>query len=213
VPANQTHLVRSTSVIKSISYGASTLTYTTYDATATEGLHMSYNPVTITANGIALPHRTDLSQPGWTLDVATKTLKIYHAGATQIVINPASSGRLITQQQPVTDSIVSNEVKGNDEKKVSAAKNIVDEIKENRLVILPNPTSGSFALNYTTQENGKAVIRITDMSGKLVFTTNKNVNKGQNVIYMQTSAAWRRGVYIIVVTQDKNIQQGKLVYQ
>ena len=90
-PANQTHLVRSSSVIKNISYGTSTVSYTTYDNTSTEVLHISFNPVTITANGVVLPHRSDLSQPGWTLDVATKTLKIYHAGATQIVINPGSS--------------------------------------------------------------------------------------------------------------------------
>ena len=99
-PASQTHLVRSTSVIKNITYGVNTLSYTTFDTASTEVLHISFNPISITANGVVLPHRSDLSQPGWTLDIATKTLRIYHAAATQIVINPGVAGRMITQSMP-----------------------------------------------------------------------------------------------------------------
>lgn len=88
-PTNQTHLLRSTSIVKNISYGSNTVDYTTYDGDATEVLHVSFNPATITANGVVLPKRNDLSQPGWTLDVATKTLRIHHSGATQISISAA----------------------------------------------------------------------------------------------------------------------------
>jgi hypothetical protein len=85
-PANQTHMLRSSSVVKNISYGTNSVTYTTYEGTAKEVLHLNFMPVTITANGVALAKRTDLSQPGWTLDVATKTIRIYHVNAAQVSI-------------------------------------------------------------------------------------------------------------------------------
>jgi Concanavalin A-like lectin/glucanases superfamily/Bacterial Ig domain len=90
-PFNQTHLLRTSSVIKNISYGTNSVNYTTFDGTATEVLHVNFNPVTITANGVPLPQRSDLSQPGWTLDVNTKALRIYHVGATQIVISASAA--------------------------------------------------------------------------------------------------------------------------
>jgi Secretion system C-terminal sorting domain len=93
-PFNQTHLLRSSSVVKSIIYGLKSVDYVTYDATATDVLHVNFNPVTITADGVILPHRSDLSQPGWTLDAATKTLKIYHTSGTQISINTQAAGAL-----------------------------------------------------------------------------------------------------------------------
>jgi hypothetical protein len=87
VPFNQTHLLRSTSVVKNISYGISNVSYTTYDPTAVEVLHLNFNPVTVMADSIILPRRSDLNQPGWTLDVATKTLRIYHVIGTHISIS------------------------------------------------------------------------------------------------------------------------------
>jgi hypothetical protein len=93
-PSNQTHLLRSSSVVKNISYGANSVNYTTYDGNAVDVLHVNFNPSSVTADGVVLPKRSDLSQPGWTLDVATKTLKIYHTNATQISIS--SGGPPIT---------------------------------------------------------------------------------------------------------------------
>ena len=92
-PVNETHLLHSTSVIQNVSYAANGVSYTTYDGTSTEVLHMSFNPVVVTADGLPLQRRTDLNQPGWVLDVATKTLRIYHTGATQIVISSGEANR------------------------------------------------------------------------------------------------------------------------
>jgi hypothetical protein len=214
-PAYQTHLVRSSSVIKNISYGTNTVSYITYDSVATEVLHISFNPVTITANGVVLPHRSDLSQPGWTLDVATKTLKIYHNNATQIVINPPPpGGRLMVQKLPVNDSVTISQANISDEKnKNILANKTIDEVKDRELVILPNPSTGNFALNYIAQDEGKVLIRISNVEGKLVFATDKNVNKGENMIYLQSTPAWKPGVYLISVQQANVTQRGKLVYQ
>jgi hypothetical protein len=88
-PANQSHLVRSTSVVKNISYGMNAINYTTYNGTSTDVLLINFTPGVIKANGVILPRRTDLSQPGWTLDPAKKILRIYHKNASQISITSA----------------------------------------------------------------------------------------------------------------------------
>ena len=212
-PANQTHLVRSTSVIKNITYGANTLSYTTFDTASTEVLHISFNPVTITANGSVLPHRSDLTQPGWTLDVATKTLRIYHGAATQIVINPGSGSRLTGPMAPKVDSIAPVQTKVTEEKKTAVEIKPDNEVKATSLLIRPNPTTGNFAVDYTARERGKAIMTVTTLEGKLISTKNINVNAGQNIIYMQRSPAWKAGVYIISVQQGNIRRQEKLIYQ
>ena len=93
-PFSQTHLLRSGSVVKSITYGSGILSYATYDGSGNDVLHMNFTPLSVTADGVALLQRTDLSQAGWTLDVATKTMKIYHPGATQIVISSTPAAPL-----------------------------------------------------------------------------------------------------------------------
>ncbi len=96
-PANQTHLLRSSSVVQNISYGTNSVNYTTYNANSVEVLHVNFNPVTITVDGIVLPQRADLNQPGWTLDAATKTLKIYHNSGTQISISDNTSSSRVNE--------------------------------------------------------------------------------------------------------------------
>jgi hypothetical protein len=101
-PANQSHILRSTSVLKNVTYGTNNISYTTYNESSVDVLHVNFNPVTVTADGVALPHRSDLSQPGWTLDVATKALRIYHINSTQINISSSTipAGR-ISQTEPL----------------------------------------------------------------------------------------------------------------
>jgi hypothetical protein len=97
-PTNQTHLLRTTSVIKSIAYSTNSVTYTTYDPTSTEVVHLNFDPVSVTVDGMPLAQRSDLSQPGWTLDVATKTIKIYHVGGTQVTISTEAAPFIVRFQ-------------------------------------------------------------------------------------------------------------------
>jgi hypothetical protein len=85
-PPLENHLVRSTSVILSVSYLSGEVDYQTFDATSTDVLHLNFAPSQITADGNDLLQRTDLSQPGWTFDSATGVLRIYHVNSTQIRI-------------------------------------------------------------------------------------------------------------------------------
>ncbi|TMI68367.1 MAG: T9SS type A sorting domain-containing protein, partial [Bacteroidetes bacterium] len=209
-PASQTHLVQSNSVIKSITYGVNTLSYTTFNSSSTEVLHISYNPVSITVDGVEIPHRSDLSQPGWTLDIATKTLKIYHTSGTNIVINPGTGSRMITQASSNNDSVVVVTSKTSDVKRQMS--NTTPAI-ESGLMIMPNPAKGNFSLDYSTSNSGKVSVRITDAEGKIVFTTDRGVSKGHIIIPVQGHSSWRPGVYFITVQQGIMIQRKKLIYQ
>src|SRR5205085_10403723 len=113
----------------------------------------------------------------------TKTLKIYHTGSTQIIINPGSSGRLVTQTLPVRDSVSKNVVTG---QKQLAENNKTEKMAATDLLIMPNPTSGNFILNYTAIAGGKVLITITNMEGKPVYVSNNFVVKGENILHLQT---------------------------
>ncbi|QSQ26704.1 hypothetical protein JY651_18000 [Pyxidicoccus parkwayensis] len=89
-PAGQNHLLRSTSVVKSITYGpGNEVRYTTYDASATEVLRLAFVPSSVTAGGTALAQRTDLAADGWTFDTGNNALRIRHSTSGVIVISGA----------------------------------------------------------------------------------------------------------------------------
>ena len=77
---------------------ANSVSYTTYDGTATDVIHLNFDPVSVTANGVAWPNG-DLTQPAgpWT---RLTTIRIYHTGATQIVINGTAAARTVTNNTP-----------------------------------------------------------------------------------------------------------------
>jgi PKD repeat protein len=85
------------------------------------------------------------------------------------------------------------------------------EIKHEELVISPNPVTGNFSVSYSAAENGPVIIRISDISGRLVNTIHESVNRGQNIIYLQSLPAWKPGMYLISVQQANDIQHGKLI--
>lgn len=89
-PAGQNHLLRSTSVVKSVTYGpGNEVRYTTYDASATEVLRLAFVPSSVTAGGTALSQRTDLAADGWTFDPGNNALRIRHSNSGIIVISGA----------------------------------------------------------------------------------------------------------------------------
>jgi len=80
-PANESHLVGSSSVVTKISYGRGSVTYSTFDPQSTDILRLDFVPEFITANGKPLSRRNDLDQPGFVLDDSTRVLRIRHDDA------------------------------------------------------------------------------------------------------------------------------------
>jgi hypothetical protein len=91
-PSKESHLLRSTSVVPSVSYLPEEVNYLTFDADSTEVLRLNFTPRRITADGKELSNRSDLNQPGWAFDPQNGVLRIRHEGSHLIrVLGGANS--------------------------------------------------------------------------------------------------------------------------
>jgi len=82
-PANENHLVRSTSVVKSIVYRDDRIAYETFDKIATEIFRLAAAPRHVLADGQPLP------AAAWQHDKATGILRVRHDNASRIEIHLA----------------------------------------------------------------------------------------------------------------------------
>jgi hypothetical protein len=94
-PADESHLLGSSSVITKIRYGKSSITYSTFDPQSSEVLRLDFVPEFITADGKPLARRKesdasdgrrDPDQPGFIFDDSTRVLRIRHENARDIDI-------------------------------------------------------------------------------------------------------------------------------
>jgi glucose/arabinose dehydrogenase/PKD repeat protein len=85
------------------------------------------------------------------------------------------------------------------------------DIKSEGLVISPNPVTGNFSVSYTAADSGPVILRISDVNGKLINTIRESVNRGQNIIYLQSMPAWKSGIYLVSVQQGDDVQHGKFI--
>ena len=83
-PADESHLLGSSSVVTKISYGKGSVTYSTFDPQSSDVLRLDFVPEIIAANGKPLSVRKDLDQPGYMFDGATHVLRIRHDEAHDI---------------------------------------------------------------------------------------------------------------------------------
>ena len=83
-PADESHLLGSSSVVTKISYGKGSVTYSTFDPQSRDVLRLDFVPEFITADGKPLGRRKDLDQPGFVFDDSTRVLRIRHDDARDI---------------------------------------------------------------------------------------------------------------------------------
>lgn len=88
-PADENHLLESSSVVTAIGYGGSSVTYSTRLA-GTDVVKLTAAPSAVTSNGVAVPQVDDLSvvSSGYTWNAATQLLTLKHAGTAQVVTLP-----------------------------------------------------------------------------------------------------------------------------
>jgi hypothetical protein len=94
-PSDATHLAGSSSLVTSISYGPTTVSYTTQDPSS-DALRLTFVPQSVTADGTVLPMRADLAQTGWTYDAETGVLRIRHDDGTHVVVSAPEPAALAT---------------------------------------------------------------------------------------------------------------------
>jgi hypothetical protein len=83
-PADESHVLGSSSVVNKISYGKGSVTYSTFDPQSTDVLRLDFKPEFITANGKPLAQRKDLDGPGFSFDESSRVLRIRHDDARDI---------------------------------------------------------------------------------------------------------------------------------
>ena len=66
-------------------------------------------------------------------------------------------------------------------------------------------------MTYQSPEKDRVVIEIRDITGRLLHTLREDVNKGQNVIYIQNLPNWNSGIYFISVQNKDEIKQAKFI--
>ncbi len=87
-PAGENHLLKSTSVLKKISYQPKKISYTTYDPESNEVLRLVSKPKSITINGKVLANTKELAETGWTWKPLDEggVLKLRHSGGENVEI-------------------------------------------------------------------------------------------------------------------------------
>jgi hypothetical protein len=91
-PKGETHLLRSSSVVREISYQPQEVNYRTFDSESREVLKLNFAPGRVWVGGAGLPRRDNLTSPGWTFDGKEQVLRIYHrrGHSIRIVAAPKS---------------------------------------------------------------------------------------------------------------------------
>ena len=82
------------------------------------------------------------------------------------------------------------------------------------LQVAPNPFRSSLSLLYQSAETGNVTIRIFNVNGQQKLVKKASVNKGNNNITLTEVAQFASGIYVVQVTNDKNLHfTSKIVKQ
>ena len=93
-PADESHLLGSLSPVTRISYGAGSLSYSTFDAASSDVLRLDFVPEAVMADGRPLHKLSELNTSGYLFDPATHVLRVRHDHARNIDIR-GRSGHIV----------------------------------------------------------------------------------------------------------------------
>ena len=102
-PAEESHLLGSSSVVTKIKYGSGSVTYSTFDEASQDVLRLNFAPESILADGKPLKRVATVDEEGYVLDEKTHVLRIHHAHARSIDIQGKGTiapAKLITFDNP-----------------------------------------------------------------------------------------------------------------
>jgi hypothetical protein len=85
-PADESHLVGSSSVVTKMAYGKGSVTYSTFDPRSVDVLRLDFVPDSVTANGRRMERIDSLDRDGYIFDDSTRVLRIRHNDARDIDI-------------------------------------------------------------------------------------------------------------------------------
>jgi hypothetical protein len=77
--------------------------------------------------------------------------------------------------------------------------------------IFPNPARDLVQVQISATGDTEASIQLFELSGKLVFTTNETIQRGNNIIALDKLAGTAKGVYLAVVHVGNEVFRQKIV--
>jgi hypothetical protein len=89
-PAEESHLLGSISVVTKMTYGAGSVTYSTFDEDSIDVLRLNFIPESVMVGGRPITRRSDVSQQGYTFDYKTRVLYIHHLTSRDVDIQGKS---------------------------------------------------------------------------------------------------------------------------
>lgn len=91
-PAGEDHILKSTSVVRRVTYERKQVSYATFDAEGTEVLRLSFKPAHVSAGNNTLSQRDDLRGEGYTVEALKNgdfVLRIKHAKSGEVMVRAA----------------------------------------------------------------------------------------------------------------------------
>jgi hypothetical protein len=88
-PSRENHLLRSTSIVTHVAYGASRVEWSTFDRDATETLRLTSSPSAVEVGGRPLPRRNDLADAGYVVDALAsggRLVRVRHLEPGPIIV-------------------------------------------------------------------------------------------------------------------------------
>lgn len=85
------------------------------------------------------------------------------------------------------------------------------QVEDKNIKILPNPSKGSFQLQVLSHKRNRVLFSIYDISGKSVFTENKILEQGQNMLLFDCLLGMPAGVYHLVMNSGTESISQKIV--
>ncbi len=87
-PTGESHILRSSSVVQKVSYGAHRIACKTFDAEGTQVLRLNFKPVHIMAGSTQLAEHKDLKEPGYTIEPIQNDyiVRLRYTGSSEVVV-------------------------------------------------------------------------------------------------------------------------------
>jgi trimeric autotransporter adhesin len=81
----------------------------------------------------------------------------------------------------------------------------------NQLIVYPNPFDNELFIKLEALEDNDAIVSIFELTGKLISTKTKKLQKGNNLFYVEEAAVLKAGIYYLSVEIDGKKVVSKLV--
>ena len=77
--------------------------------------------------------------------------------------------------------------------------------------IYPNPTTGISKISYSLQNSSKVNLKVVDVTGKIVYTSNEGQQNSGNHVFNLDATEFNNGVYYVTIATDEEIVTKKLI--